>query len=122
MLSPSERNKLVGILGRLGSDFDGERAAAGLLATQMLRRLGMGWDAVVTDQPVTVRQAETGPSNHTPTSWSESLALCRRHLNWLNKWESEFVGSLSDRHGLPSAKQLQVLARITDKLVRSGAV
>ena len=29
MLSPAELRKLVGILGRLGSDHDGERAAAG---------------------------------------------------------------------------------------------
>ena len=32
-LTPADRARLAGILGRLGSEFDGERAAAGLLAS-----------------------------------------------------------------------------------------
>ena len=36
-LTSAERTRLVAILGRLGSEFQGERAAAGLLASRMLR-------------------------------------------------------------------------------------
>ena len=40
-LAPAEVRRLVGILGRLGSDHNGERAVAGLLASRMLRAAGL---------------------------------------------------------------------------------
>ena len=48
-LSPGERNRLVGILGRLGSDHARERAAAGLLAARLLRNRGLSWDDLIAD-------------------------------------------------------------------------
>jgi hypothetical protein len=41
------RNRLVKVLGMLGSPHDGERAAAGLLATKLLTRAGLMWDTVL---------------------------------------------------------------------------
>ena len=46
-LSDAERATLSRILGKLGSDFEGERAAAGLLASRFVRSRGLAWDAVL---------------------------------------------------------------------------
>ena len=42
-LSPRERARLAGILARLSSSFDNERAAAGLLATAFLAKHNLMW-------------------------------------------------------------------------------
>ena len=42
ILSPADRDRLVAILGMLGSAFDGERASAALLASRMLKAAGSG--------------------------------------------------------------------------------
>lgn len=39
--------KFLGVVGRLGSDFDGERATAARMATDMLRQHGMAWSDVL---------------------------------------------------------------------------
>jgi hypothetical protein len=43
--------RLAKVLARLGSDHDGERAAAGLLASRMVREAGLTWDQLLA--PVT---------------------------------------------------------------------
>ncbi|KRA81623.1 hypothetical protein [Altererythrobacter sp. Root672] len=42
-LPPNDHRKLVGILSRLASDAEGERAAAGPLASQVIARHGVSW-------------------------------------------------------------------------------
>jgi hypothetical protein len=42
-LSPAERTKLGAILARLASPYDGERAAAGLLASAFVARHNLAW-------------------------------------------------------------------------------
>ena len=42
-LSPHEQAKLAAILARLASPFEGERAAAGLLASAFIERHGLTW-------------------------------------------------------------------------------
>jgi hypothetical protein len=42
-----DKEKLAKILGMLASDKDGERAAAGLLASRMLKASGLTWDALL---------------------------------------------------------------------------
>ncbi len=42
-----ERIRLAGIMARLASPFEGERAAAGLLASAFVERHGLGWSDVI---------------------------------------------------------------------------
>lgn len=52
--------KLAIVCGRLGSEFDGERAVAAQMATDILRRAGMTWAdlfAMVDDEPAPARQS-----------------------------------------------------------------
>ena len=44
-LSAAERLKLIRMLGMLGSDFEAERAAAALKASQLIRSRGLTWEA-----------------------------------------------------------------------------
>lgn len=46
-LTPTQRARLVKICGRLGSDHDGERAAAALLASRLLTEAGLDWERVL---------------------------------------------------------------------------
>ena len=43
-LTPRERTRLAGILSRLASPFESERAAAGLLATAFIEKHGLAWE------------------------------------------------------------------------------
>lgn len=46
-LSAREQARLAGILSRLASSFEGERAAAGLLATEFLSRHHLNWTDLI---------------------------------------------------------------------------
>ena len=117
ILTPAERVRLVGILGRLGSDFDGERAAAGLLATRLLRDRRLTWDDVV----ATPREAEPARSaRNVRTSPEDDLDLCGRHATHLGRWQAHFVGSLAAWLTPWSPSQIAKLAQIADDLRARG--
>jgi hypothetical protein len=42
-VTPAERRKLAGVLGKLGSSFPEERDAAACLATELVRKAGVTW-------------------------------------------------------------------------------
>lgn len=51
-LTPRERARLSSILARLASPYEGERAAAGLLASAFVTKRGLAWaDLTATLQP-----------------------------------------------------------------------
>lgn len=113
ILPPPDRNRLVAILGRLGSDFDGERAAAGLLATRMLQGLGLQWDEVVAPPAI----ADSRPA---PKSWRAEVYAAMDAADVLSPWENDFLANLAHRPAI-SAKQRRVLDRIVLKVAAKGA-
>lgn len=119
-LSPADLRKLVGILGRLGSDFDGERAAAGLLATRMLRAAGIGWDDLLTAPKP--QQAGGGTrGGHGP--WSpdgDGLTLCLKWLGELSAWETRFVLDLRQKRRPFTPAQRAKIEQIADALRARG--
>lgn len=120
-LSPAERQRLVGILGRLGSDHDGERAAAGLLATRMLRAAGLGWDDLILTGAAT-RQVSGGAQNEHST-WppgQDNLVLCLRWLGKLSPWEAGFVSDLRRKRRPLTPAQAAKLAQIATGLRARG--
>lgn len=123
-LTAAERTKLVGILGRLGSDHDGERAAAGLLASRLLRSRGLCWDDLL-PPPGTGRagpppRPEPPPAAGPGTAWRDDLALCKRHLAELDTWPAEFIVSISGWRRALSVGQLTTLGQIARKLRDQG--
>ncbi len=116
-LSPAELNKLVGVLGRLGSDHDGERAAAGLLASKMLRDRGLSWDDLLRQRDAIPQVRWSAPPSSSSTC--ADMALCRRHFGRLTTWEMDFVSCLGTFRRW-SPKQLATLARIATALRAQG--
>lgn len=91
-LSRAERDRLIRILGLLGSDHGGERDAAGLAASRMLRARGITWSDVIAEPAGTPRQAVT------PCRQREAeLLLVRAHWRLLTAWERTFIDSVEAR-------------------------
>ena len=112
-MTATERRRLVGILGRLGSNHDGERAAAGLLAARLLCAAGLTWEQVIPGEP------PPRPFAPLPTGWRTELALCQRHVSFLRPWEREFVTNLG-RLNIISPKQRSILVELADALRSRG--
>jgi hypothetical protein len=104
-LTPADRAKLAAILGRLGSDFDGERAAAGLLAARFVREHGLTWPAVL---------AAPAPATPPPpvTDWRRRAAWCAERAELLSPWEQGFLTNLGQRQKPLTVKQATVLERL----------
>jgi hypothetical protein len=113
-LAPADRVRLVNILGMLGSEHDGERASAGLLASRMLRDRGLQWiDLIGTPK----RQIGVPPSYG--ATWRADLTLAQRHVSFTRPWERTFIASVSQRHSL-TPKQRLVLREIAAALRQRG--
>lgn len=119
-LTSAERARLVGILGRLGSDHDGERAAAGLLASRLLNGKGLTWDTLIStaEAPPDTRAYTRRPDAHYDAT--VDLALCRRHAAHLSTWQAEFVASLAQWQTPWSAAQRMKLRQVAGQLRARG--
>ncbi len=112
IIQPDQRNRLVGILGRLGSEFDGERAAAGLLATRLLKQIGVAWDEIIA-APAVAHEAAT------PLNWRSEVSAASRSMDMLTPWEREFLTGLAQQ-GRITQRQRRQLDRITLKVAAGG--
>jgi hypothetical protein len=112
-LTPADRARLAAILGRLGSDFDGERAAAGLLASRFMRDHGLTWPAVL---------AAPAPATPPPpaTDWRRRATWCAEAVELLSPWEAAFLASLGGRTKPPTEKQAAVLQRLVARRMAAG--
>ena len=116
-LTPAERTKLVGILARLGSDFDGERAAAALLANRMVKAKGLSWaDLIGEPSKDRIDEPSPGPS----MGWVADLAFCRRHIGSLSGKDGEFIISLGGGRKIPTVRQRSWLSDVCERLRRAG--
>jgi hypothetical protein len=115
MLPAATRRRFIGVLSRLESSFDGERAAAGLLATRILREAGLTWDQIISPAaPMQERQPLP------QANWRRDLEFCQSHRAELTQWESVFCCSLARRRSV-TRKQEEMLARIAGDLRARGA-
>ena len=87
---PKTASRLENILAMLSSPNDGERANAALMATRMLKELGLDWRAF------TRRALAKAEAAKPEAEIGRYLEL----LQWdgLTEWERGFVLSLYDRH------------------------
>ena len=117
--------KLAKICGLLTSPHDGERAAAALLASQLIAGMGTSWRDVITSA---FRVPPAVASGTTRKQEKTSEAKVSRHVsycNWLlvNKskllsdWDVEFLTSLAKkyRQSTLTEKQESMLACIARK-------
>jgi len=119
-LDPASADKLAKILGLLGSDHAGERAAAGAKAHELIRSLGLTWRDILLPPPV------PGPCHirswRSPeTDWQRMAAFCHARRDWLSYRDREFVRSMLNWRGQPTEKQQDWLASIYARLWREAA-
>jgi hypothetical protein len=110
-LSPDLRERLTKLLGMLGSAHDGERAAAGRLAHQLVAGAGLTWRDVVAPKVLPPPQ----PSWREPETPQEAAAACIAFGWCLTEWELNFVKDIAGRPRL-SPRQIAVLERIVAKV------
>jgi hypothetical protein len=101
-LAPEALDRLVKLLGMLGSAHDGEIANAGRKAHALVRQHGMTWADLLTPARA--------------VHWRAKVHACFDHLHVLNEREREFVYTLVNWRGTPTDKQLAWLNRIYENL------
>jgi hypothetical protein len=97
LLNPRAAEHIVKLLGMLGSDHAGERAAAGLKAHQFITQLGLTWRDVVA-----IPAAD----------WQAMAWTCRKHVHLLRPHERDFVGNIAQLRRQPTDRQLAWLEDI----------
>jgi len=112
-LSDDKRRRLVGVLDRPGSDFDGERSAAALLTARMVREAGLVWNDIITEPEVSRRR------DTLPADWRADLDLAQRYFHLCTEWELGFLKSIARRPRI-STKQGAILQRIATELRARG--
>jgi hypothetical protein len=117
-LTPAFADKLVKVLGMLGSVHDGEVAAAGRRANAMIKGAGLTWgDVIARAAP----KSEPQQQSRAPRRWrrttspSDTAALCLLWPEVLTDWETNFCRSIVGRRRI-SAKQTDVLERLAHKV------
>jgi hypothetical protein len=105
LLDPSAADRLVKLLGMLGSHHDGERANAALMADALIRDRGLTWHDVIAI-----------PAS-TTMSWQRMASWCRAHHEQFNAKERDFIQTMQTWSGQPSEKQLKWLV---DLFIRAG--
>ena len=105
--------KLPKLLGMLGSDYDGERAVAGRMASDLLRKYRLTWTDVLGG--IEVQVSPRVRVWHEPISHREAAAECLAWPEILNGWERAFLVSISSRWRL-SGRQTHCLERILIKV------
>src|SRR5262245_22603529 len=101
LLNPKAAERLVKLCGLLGSTHDGERAAAGKLADEFIKQLGLNWSDVIV-QP--------------PAEWQHMAAVCGRRWPELSERERDFLTNIQRLRKPPSDRQLEWLQSIFDRL------
>jgi hypothetical protein len=111
-LDPRLADRLAKLLGMLGSDHAGERAAAGLKASELLKANRLTWRDVVA---IAAGGADKSVSTEQEDDIADKIRFAVERIDLLNSWERGFITSIQGRTYL-SDKQERKLDEILDKL------
>jgi hypothetical protein len=107
LMTPADRKRLIAILGMLGSDQPGERAAAGLKAEELRKKLDLSWEQIIGE-----KSDEKPRSGGRRTDWEDKIEECAKHMDMLSEWEQGFVENMMMWDGVPTPRQKAVIDRI----------
>lgn len=122
-----DKNKFSRVCGLLSSDFDGERAAAALLATRMLKDAGLTWSdlfsvVIAQDNPKAAGNA-TRTARRGDCVASKVVEKCAKLIiRCASAWDADYIINLDEmRHRFKGAltltdKQWTQLLRIAGEL------
>ena len=111
----SSAQRLVRLLGMLGSAHDGEVAAAGCMADRLIRERGLTWAQIIAPAPpATFMPLSREPA--TALEWRQLAARIKRNFaDQLNVRERQFVTHMAMWRSLPSPKQQEWLEAIAER-------
>lgn len=118
-LNPADRDKLIKLLGMLGSDHLGERASAGALAHRLVKASGLSWGDVISvpaarpiyNAPPRYRSAYPPADLDLSLPHWRQMALELAASTQATAWEVDFAHDLLGQDWDPTRRQYQVLAR-----------
>lgn len=110
--------KLLAVLDRLGSNHDGERAAAGLIAHRMASGLG-GWGALLSP-PAEYGRSPIKPMDPVAAHQRRARVMLTR-TDLLSQWEQGFVRSVSTQRTLSPAQRDKLNAIYLAQREKDGA-
>jgi hypothetical protein len=122
-LTPEIAERLAKLLGLLGSDHAGERAAAALKADELLKREGLRWcDVIRPREPLAVETSNNSNSAETvfrPSEnddWRAMVRACMAQAAELSARELQFVRTMTRWRGEPTDKQFEWLESIYERI------
>jgi hypothetical protein len=113
-LDPRSAERLVKLLGMLGSNHDGERAAAALKANALVREHGLVWSDVIPT-------AEQKPEPADRGDWRVMRDYCAQRSSLLRSREQEFIDHIDSWRGALTPKQHDWLIAIYARVKKLAA-
>jgi hypothetical protein len=102
-LNATQADKLVKLLGLLGSDHHGEVAAAGQAAHRLVKAAGLVWSDVIAVAP----NPKLGEWRE-PESWQDSVWICLTlDPSPLSEWDIQFLMGIAHRSSLTVKQEVQ---------------
>jgi hypothetical protein len=125
-LPPTDAAKFGKIIGLLASDFDGERSAAALKATEFLRARQMSWgnvaEAMISVPAVRAEppraQAYPRPQRTSRRQHQLDASFCLVLVGLWKPHERQFLEQMDAQRSVPSEKQLAWLDGLHDRAAR----
>jgi hypothetical protein len=121
VLAPHEVDRFGKILGLLGSNHDGERAAAALKATEFLSMRSMGWSDVgemLKRPPMVINQHVPPAYDPTPRAHQSDAWRCMESGVIWKTHECQFLIQMAEQRRAPTAKQREWLDGLSDRVTR----
>jgi hypothetical protein len=112
ILDTHSAERLAKLCGMLGSNHDGERAAAGLKADQLVRNLGLTWADIISSGKLRAISFQT--------DWHRMAAYCHRYRAALNSRDRAFVETMLTWRSQPTERQQDWLIDIYARLHRGA--
>jgi hypothetical protein len=120
-LDPQTADRLIKLLGMLGSVHAGERAVAGLKASQLLRERGLQWRDVI-HAPIADHTNFYGAQTETTEEdWEPTRRFCLQRARALTPKELGFLINIADWNGPLTERQQNWLNNIYARLRREAA-
>jgi hypothetical protein len=106
-LDPRSAERLVKLLGMLGSNHDGERAAAALKANALVREHGLVWSDVIPTPHADRRPNDARAKNQDDqkVDWRIMRDFCAQRAHLLRPREQEFIDHIDSWRGALTEKQ-----------------
>jgi hypothetical protein len=119
-LDPQTADRLIKLLGMLGSVHAGERAVAGLKASQLLRDRKLTWHDVIHVPIADHRNFYGAKTEPVEEDWEPMRRFCLQHASRLPPKEIRFLNSLADWNGPLTERQQVWLDNIYARLRKAA--